>query len=99
MIRTFVVLLVVGFGAALSWHAAAVPAPPAAPPPRPAQTLEERFAAEVRPFLERYCYSCHGPKKQEASLDLSRDSTAAAVAKNPKQWELVLQRLRDGEMP
>lgn len=98
MIRTVSALLI-GLGVALAWRAGAVPAPPAAPPPRPALTLEERFAAEVRPFFERYCYSCHGPKKQEASLDLSRDTTTAAVAKNPKQWELVLQRLRDGEMP
>src|SRR5438270_3243970 len=51
-------------------------------PASPADPLERRFATEVRPFLERYCFSCHGPKKQKGSLDLSRDSTVAAVADN-----------------
>jgi hypothetical protein len=53
----------------------------------------------VRPFLKRYCFACHGPKKQKASLDLSHDATVKAVASNPDQWELVLQRLRAREMP
>src|SRR5690348_17416148 len=46
-------------------------------PASPADPLERRFSTEVRPFLERYCFSCHGPKKQKGSLDLSRDSTVA----------------------
>jgi hypothetical protein len=62
-------------------------------------SLEGRFAARVRPFLERYCLSCHGPKKPKASLDLSRDSTVAAVAGNVRTWGLVLERLQAQEMP
>src|SRR5262249_22710171 len=58
-----------------------------------------RFSAEVRPFLERYCFSCHGSKKPKASLDLSRDATVTAIASNPQQWELVLERLQAEEMP
>ncbi len=75
-----------------------------APTPRAGRTsppgpLEARFSATVRPFLERYCYSCHGAKKPKASLDLSRDATAAAVAGNGRRWEQVLERLRAEEMP
>ena len=34
--------------------------------PSPAvDPLEERFSTHVRPFLERYCVSCHGPKKHK----------------------------------
>jgi hypothetical protein len=62
-------------------------------------TLEARFSKHVQPFLERYCFTCHGAQKQEASLDLRRDSTVAAVAKNPQQWDRVLERLRSEEMP
>jgi hypothetical protein len=69
------------------------------PPEAPADHLEKRFAARVQPFLERYCYSCHGAKKPKASLDLSHDSTAKAIAHNAKQWELVLDRLQAKEMP
>src|SRR5437763_4177639 len=73
---------------------------PDQPPGKPAaDRLEPRFATRVRPFLDRYCLSCHGPKKQAASLDLGRDTTAAAVAKNFRHWETVLRRLAAGEMP
>jgi mono/diheme cytochrome c family protein len=68
-------------------------------PARQPDPLETQFAAKVRPFLDRYCVGCHGPKKQSASLDLSTDTTAAAVVKNAKQWELVLERLHAKEMP
>jgi hypothetical protein len=71
----------------------------AAAPALPADSLEHRFATRIRPFLESYCTSCHGPKKQKAMLDLSRYTTVAAVTKNAKQWELVLDRLHAGEMP
>jgi hypothetical protein len=49
--------------------------------------------------VDRYCISCHGAKKQAASLDLSRDLTMAGIIKNDKQWELVLERLHANEMP
>jgi Protein of unknown function (DUF1592)/Protein of unknown function (DUF1588)/Protein of unknown function (DUF1587)/Protein of unknown function (DUF1585)/Protein of unknown function (DUF1595)/Planctomycete cytochrome C len=68
-------------------------------PPTPADSLEHRFASQVQPFLQRYCYSCHGSKKQKAALDLSRDATVVAIARNVRQWELVLERLQAREMP
>jgi hypothetical protein len=71
-------------------------------PTAPAQTessLERRFATQVRPFLERYCYSCHGPKKPKARLDLSGDATVAAVAGHLSRWERVWERLQAQEMP
>jgi hypothetical protein len=89
-----------------TWYALGPAAEPATDQPAPqprasaaADPLEQRFATHVRPFLERYCFSCHGPKKQSASLDLGRDTTAAAVAKNIRHWETVLQRLQADEMP
>jgi hypothetical protein len=63
------------------------------------EQLEAQFSTRVHPFLERYCFACHGSEKQKASLDLSRDSTVAAVAANARQWDLVLERLRAEEMP
>jgi len=65
----------------------------------PAETLERRFATRVQPFLQRYCFSCHGAKKPKASLDLSRDASLTAIANNVPQWEHVLERLEAGEMP
>src|SRR5262249_47430963 len=64
-----------------------------------AETPEQEFSSRVRPFLEQYCWSCHGSKKPKGELDLTGDATVAAVAKNVRQWELVLERLRAKEMP
>src|SRR5262249_55117524 len=62
-------------------------------------SLERRFATRVRPFLERYCHSCHGPKKKKGGLDLSLETTVKAVANNARRWEQVLERLHAQEMP
>jgi hypothetical protein len=72
---------------------------PSAAGSSPADPLEQRFSTQVHPFLERYCFGCHGPKKQKADLDLSRDLSVAAIAQNPRKWELVQARLKDEEMP
>jgi hypothetical protein len=65
----------------------------------PAESLEGRFSTRVHPLLERYCFRCHGPEKQEGDLDLSRYSTVKSVANNARYWELVLERLQTEEMP
>src|SRR5262245_13918833 len=96
-IRSALAVMTLALAAGGAWNAIG---PAADEPPTPkADPFEQRFATRVRPFLDRYCLSCHGPKKQSASLDLSRDTTAAAVAKNIRHWETVLQRLHAGEMP
>jgi hypothetical protein len=68
-------------------------------PTTPADPLEGRFSGRVHPFLERYCFGCHGPEKQEAELDLSRYSTVRSIASNARFWELMLDRLQTEEMP
>src|SRR5260370_23744440 len=60
-------------------------------------SLDERLATQVRPFLERYCFSCHDSKKHKGSLDLSRDATAQAIAANFPQWPQALERLHAEE--
>ena len=62
-------------------------------------TLERRFAGDVLPFVKSHCLSCHGTDKQEGKLDLSGDSSVAAVVKNHRVWDLVLERLEASEMP
>src|SRR4051794_17937246 len=82
-----------GFGLWGALRSAAEPAP-VRPTPPPAESLDQRFTTQVRPFLQRYCFACHGPRKQEAKLDLSRDTTAAAAAKNVRHWMVALDRLQ-----
>jgi hypothetical protein len=67
--------------------------------PSPSEQSESRFAAEVQPFLTRYCVSCHGSQKPKAGLDLSDDLTVTAVARKAERWQQVLERLEAREMP
>ncbi len=87
-----------GLGVWLAFRAATPPvANPSEDRSEPsADPLEHRFSARVRPFLERYCFACHGAEKQEGGFDLS---TATAVADGARPWETVLERLRAEEMP
>src|SRR5437867_10891386 len=61
--------------------------------------LERRFADTVRPFLETYCFACHGKEKQKGKLDLSSYATIQTVAQDYRRWELVLEKLKAEEMP
>jgi hypothetical protein len=65
----------------------------------PADTLDDRFATSVHPFFKRYCFECHGPDKQEASLNFELDLNLTAIATNTRTWDLVLERLHNEEMP
>ncbi len=57
------------------------------------------FEEAVRPFLRDHCLACHGQKKHEGKLDLSRYESAGAVAKDRRVWDVVLRRLEAEEMP
>ncbi|MBI3415025.1 MAG: DUF1592 domain-containing protein [Verrucomicrobia bacterium] len=61
--------------------------------------LELRFADTVHPFLQTYCFACHGEEKQKGKLDLRPYSTTEAVAKGYRQWEVLLEKLKAVEMP
>lgn len=61
--------------------------------------LAQRFAHEVRPFVESYCIDCHGKEKPEAELDLSPFTSLRSVVDGFAYWEMVLERLEEGDMP
>lgn len=63
------------------------------------QSLENGFDETVKPFLKNYCLSCHGKTKQEAKLNLSSFTSLKSVRNDLKHWELVLDRLSEGDMP
>ena len=63
------------------------------------EDLERRFVGDVQPFLNRYCYDCHGELKQEGKLDLTHDTSLTAIVKNYRTWEIVVDRLTADEMP
>lgn len=57
------------------------------------------FVKDVSPLVSDYCLDCHSTDTQKGDLDLEQFTTAAAVLKNPKPWELVAEKLANGEMP
>lgn len=70
----------------------------AAPPPRPVPTGHD-FAADVRPLLKTYCFSCHNAAKRKGELDLEQIDTAAAALDLSELWEQVGERTTAREMP
>src|SRR5262249_8360405 len=78
------------------------PAPPPAPaPPEPAVSQHAAL-----PILLRRCAACHGPRRQEAGLDVrSRASllrggkTGPAIVPGKADDSLLIRRARAGQMP
>ncbi len=63
------------------------------------QTLRREFQTVVRPFLQQYCVGCHNADEPEAMLDLTGYASHDSVLADLAHWEIVLKRLRAGEMP
>jgi hypothetical protein len=61
--------------------------------------LERSFVDTVHPFLETYCFTCHGKEKQKGKLDLSSYSTIEAVSTDYRRWQTVLKKLEAEAMP
>jgi hypothetical protein len=60
---------------------------------------QDPFRDKIQPFLKTYCYDCHGGKKTEAELNLTRYSSAAQLADDFRQWEHVVTFVGGQEMP
>ena len=58
-----------------------------------------RFAGTVRPFMQRYCASCHGREKPQAQFSVSGFTSVSAAAADYGHLQLAVQRLEAKEMP
>jgi mono/diheme cytochrome c family protein len=78
----------------LYWLAAGLPA-------YQAQRLQSgaEFERSIQPFLAANCYDCHNAQLKSGGLNLEAYQTAASVIQDRENWELVVQKLRAGEMP
>ena len=57
------------------------------------------FEGSIRPFLAKTCYPCHNGKLNAGGLNLETYATPDSILKDREKWELVLNKLRTGEMP
>ena len=58
-----------------------------------------RFATEVQPILEQYCYGCHGMGVKKGNVALDEFGDDAAAEKSRELWHGVLKNVRAGIMP
>src|SRR5438045_725519 len=65
----------------------------------PVGSARAAFEDEVRPVLQKSCLACHSDERMEGGLNLKILDRADSLATNRTDWELVLRRLKAGEMP
>jgi len=64
--------------------------------PLHAQGNAATFETAVQPVLQKTCYACHSEQLASGGLNLK---ALGAVADNREDWEVVLAKLKAGEMP
>jgi hypothetical protein len=72
----------------------------AAPAPMSATALmDQRFKAQVQPFLAAHCYKCHANGKHKGDVTLDKFTSFASVQADRKTWQDVHDELEQHEMP
>src|SRR5437870_10184194 len=67
-------------------------------PAAPTAPTSASFDAVAKPFITKYCVTCHGPAKQSGNLALHKADVNSLQDDRPS-WESVLERLKLNEMP
>ncbi|MHC4880376.1 MAG: DUF1592 domain-containing protein [Planctomycetota bacterium] len=65
----------------------------------PITTSANSHEQQIRPFLTRYCVSCHGPQVQKAKLRLDRLDPDLVNGSDADMWQEVLDLINISEMP
>src|ERR1700719_904416 len=55
----------------------------------PVQLMEQRLLHDVQPFLEAYCFKCHGNGKHKGDVTLDEFKSVASILKDRKTWQAV----------
>jgi len=90
---------------ALAATAADAPTPDTTPVATPAASSSPAaagtagFEQTVQPFVEKYCYECHGDGLHKGSVALDKYKNTGDVEKDAATWETVLEKIHRHEMP
>ncbi|WP_197442859.1 DUF1592 domain-containing protein [Lignipirellula cremea] len=57
------------------------------------------YPQTVRPLLQKYCFDCHGPKKQEGEMRLDGLDPVIGSFNQQERWVDVGDKLKQGDMP
>lgn len=61
--------------------------------------MAQAFEESLLSFFEGYCYDCHGDGQDKGRLDLEALEVDLSDRANFARWELIYDRVREGEMP
>ncbi|MCR9202191.1 MAG: DUF1592 domain-containing protein [Planctomycetaceae bacterium] len=62
-------------------------------------TAADDFESTVRPFLNSWCVSCHGPEDQSGDRRFDRVAVSLQDSNDLAQWQDIVDQLNLGEMP
>ncbi len=57
------------------------------------------FAVKVTPLLEKYCFECHGEKKQKGGIEVHHLTSADAALRHHRFLENIAEQVELGDMP
>lgn len=60
---------------------------------------KQTFDTVVSPFLDKYCVSCHGEKKDKGDIRLHQMHYDLASSRDLDKWQVVFKQLQINEMP
>jgi len=60
---------------------------------------DEEFTRKIRPFLNTYCISCHGPEKQKGKIRFDQLTAIMSDRNQAELWMRMLETIEFGEMP
>ncbi len=70
-----------------------------AAPPSPTPPIDQQFQQTVKPFVGKYCVTCHSGKMAPAQFDLKSYTSVDMVTDDFARWALLAERLKNQEMP
>jgi hypothetical protein len=57
------------------------------------------YPSQIKPFLTKYCFECHGGKKVKGKVNFVKVKTTADVMAKFETWEEAVDLLKHNEMP
>ncbi len=76
-----------------------VPAMPAQANAQATAAAEAAFNNQLKPFLSKNCYVCHGPDRQLGDVNLASYSSLASLSEHREDWKHFMEMIETGEMP
>ncbi len=63
------------------------------------QIQADDFADQTKPIFDKYCYECHGEKKQSAGISLHKILTWDDAFRNHKLMDNIVEQVKSEDMP